>query len=470
MTGRTPEPSERPRAAVTGGAGFLGSHLVDRLVTDGHEVLVIDDLSSGRVANLAPSVRIERADIATDDLDPVVRSWRPRPSITSQRRPASPRPWRIRCAIWRSMSWAPTEWQRRLEQQGPSASCSSPPAALSTARPNAAATERTLPAPASYYGIHKLAAEAPRRVIRRVLRDRSALEHLRPASGAGPRGRRRGLLPRSSRPGWDAAHPRGRRTDPRSGPRFGCGRGVVPTRTPRRGPGRLEYRHGVGRQHPRAGRSRGSRLRSDAAALVRTATPGGHRRIEHLGSTVAWPGLASARVARGRDRRAWSRCPLDDPERWRCVGTPSPTSLPFGRDAKIGCDFRIRRQRSTGDDGDSTTIACDPPHVARSDHRRHRPRRIGRVRGGVSSPLPTYSASVTLLVTPTPTDQPISNADVQVAQALTPTFAELATTGPGPQARHRIDRRRHLPAGPGQVRVDPRPGGHEPPDDHRIAT
>ena len=32
---------------VTGGAGFIGSHLVDRLIQEGHRVLVIDNLSSG---------------------------------------------------------------------------------------------------------------------------------------------------------------------------------------------------------------------------------------------------------------------------------------------------------------------------------------------------------------------------------------------------------------------------------------
>lgn len=41
------------RALVTGGAGFVGSHLVDALVADGHEVTVLDDLSIGRAHNLS---------------------------------------------------------------------------------------------------------------------------------------------------------------------------------------------------------------------------------------------------------------------------------------------------------------------------------------------------------------------------------------------------------------------------------
>src|SRR5262245_33442103 len=40
------------RALVTGGAGFIGSHLCDRLVSDGHRVVVLDNLSTGRLENL----------------------------------------------------------------------------------------------------------------------------------------------------------------------------------------------------------------------------------------------------------------------------------------------------------------------------------------------------------------------------------------------------------------------------------
>ena len=40
------------KSLVTGGAGFIGSHLVDALVSKGHEVVVLDNLSTGRLENL----------------------------------------------------------------------------------------------------------------------------------------------------------------------------------------------------------------------------------------------------------------------------------------------------------------------------------------------------------------------------------------------------------------------------------
>ena len=36
------------RALVTGGAGFIGSHIVDRLIDEGHKVVIVDNMSTGK--------------------------------------------------------------------------------------------------------------------------------------------------------------------------------------------------------------------------------------------------------------------------------------------------------------------------------------------------------------------------------------------------------------------------------------
>jgi len=51
--GKREEMSERVRSLVTGGAGFLGSHLCDRLIREGHEVICVDNLITGSVDNVA---------------------------------------------------------------------------------------------------------------------------------------------------------------------------------------------------------------------------------------------------------------------------------------------------------------------------------------------------------------------------------------------------------------------------------
>ncbi len=51
------------RVLVTGGAGFIGSHSVEALLAEGHEPVVIDDLSTGHARNLTPGVRLIRASI-----------------------------------------------------------------------------------------------------------------------------------------------------------------------------------------------------------------------------------------------------------------------------------------------------------------------------------------------------------------------------------------------------------------------
>jgi len=65
------------RVLVTGGAGFIGSHLVDALVDGGREVLVIDDLSSGVRENVSPAAAFHQLDIREPEAAALLRDWRP---------------------------------------------------------------------------------------------------------------------------------------------------------------------------------------------------------------------------------------------------------------------------------------------------------------------------------------------------------------------------------------------------------
>ena len=51
------------KCIVTGGAGFIGSNLVDRLIDDGHEVMVIDDLSTGKKENINKLAKLYHKDL-----------------------------------------------------------------------------------------------------------------------------------------------------------------------------------------------------------------------------------------------------------------------------------------------------------------------------------------------------------------------------------------------------------------------
>lgn len=65
------------KVLVTGGAGFIGSHIVDRFIDEGDEVVVVDNLSTGSESNLNPRARFYRIDIQNPDLEEVFQKERP---------------------------------------------------------------------------------------------------------------------------------------------------------------------------------------------------------------------------------------------------------------------------------------------------------------------------------------------------------------------------------------------------------
>jgi UDP-glucose 4-epimerase len=151
--------SNGPRAIVTGGAGFIGSHLVDRLLAEGVSVLVIDDLSTGRPSNLPAEARLDQLDIVDADLLRPFGAWSPDVVFHLA----------AQASVVRSVSDPLRDLAVNVVGSHRVAAAAKAAGARrvvfvssggaiygETARP---ATERTLPAPTSYYGIHKLAAE-----------------------------------------------------------------------------------------------------------------------------------------------------------------------------------------------------------------------------------------------------------------------------------------------------------------------
>ncbi|HEX5837035.1 MAG TPA: NAD-dependent epimerase/dehydratase family protein [Anaerolineales bacterium] len=62
---------------VTGGAGFIGSHVVDLFVSHGYEVVIVDDLSTGRASNLNPAAKFYQMDIRDPKIREVFEVERP---------------------------------------------------------------------------------------------------------------------------------------------------------------------------------------------------------------------------------------------------------------------------------------------------------------------------------------------------------------------------------------------------------
>lgn len=62
---------------VTGGAGFIGSHVVDAMIADGHDVVVVDNLSTGKESNLNPKAHLYKIDLRDPQLIDVFSAERP---------------------------------------------------------------------------------------------------------------------------------------------------------------------------------------------------------------------------------------------------------------------------------------------------------------------------------------------------------------------------------------------------------
>ncbi|RPJ58391.1 MAG: NAD-dependent epimerase/dehydratase family protein, partial [Dehalococcoidia bacterium] len=65
------------KALVTGGCGFIGSHVVDKFVADDYEVVIIDDLSSGKIENKNDKAGLFVANICDEAIEDIFRTERP---------------------------------------------------------------------------------------------------------------------------------------------------------------------------------------------------------------------------------------------------------------------------------------------------------------------------------------------------------------------------------------------------------
>jgi len=65
------------KVLITGGAGFIGSHITDKLIEKGHQVVVIDNLSTGKKENLNPKDKFYEADICNSEISQIFQKEKP---------------------------------------------------------------------------------------------------------------------------------------------------------------------------------------------------------------------------------------------------------------------------------------------------------------------------------------------------------------------------------------------------------
>ena len=193
------------RVVVTGGAGFIGSNLVDALLARGDEVVVVDDLCTGKRENVAAGRAARRGATSAPPRSRMLFAEVPRSSSTSPRRPTCRPPCAGPTSTRRSTSSAPSACCRR--RATPHVVFSSTGGAIygECERP---AREDDPRRPLSPYGVAKLAAEEYLAGVEPPARDaRTRRSGSRTSTG---RGRRPGSRAASSRSSW-TRWPRARR-------------------------------------------------------------------------------------------------------------------------------------------------------------------------------------------------------------------------------------------------------------------
>lgn len=146
------------RVVVTGGAGFIGSHVCDRLVADGHEVVAVDNLSAGNPAWLAPPVRLIVGDVRdpspwqgeVGSCDAVIHLAAQISVPDAQSRPVYDLDVNVKGTV--AMLEAARQWGARDFRMASSA-------AVYGNNENLPLSEDEPPAPAAFYGLGKWAAE-----------------------------------------------------------------------------------------------------------------------------------------------------------------------------------------------------------------------------------------------------------------------------------------------------------------------
>ncbi len=170
---------------VTGGAGFIGSHTVDRLISRGVQVIVVDDLSTGNWSNLNPAAVFVELDIVSARLAEVFQRFQPEYVIHLAAQVSVPKSLDDPLKDCRTNVQGCLNLLENCRRYGTGKIVYASSAAVYGNPDEAIVSEETPTLPLSFYGVSKLAAEYYLRVYQHLYGLRFTV--LRYANVYGPR-------------------------------------------------------------------------------------------------------------------------------------------------------------------------------------------------------------------------------------------------------------------------------------------